>query len=82
MSQQNPLADLPVIIDAPGEYVTRLGKKVTIHAIHGPGFFEAKGSVWKTANKMGNNPQYSIWHVSGRHMPLAETTRDIVGKAS
>lgn len=74
------LKDLPVIIDGPGDYTTRNGRRVTIHAIKGPSTFAAKGSIWKHKDRMGTNPDYGIWHVSGRFVFVGEHSLDIVKK--
>ena len=79
------LNNLPTVIDAPGDYVTRSGRRVTIHEVKQPKSsdcteFLAKGSIWKKTDRMGINPEYQIWHISGRCFPLRESKIDIVGK--
>jgi hypothetical protein len=75
------LNDLPVLIDEPGNYKTRNGKMVSIHEIRkGTSTFEAKGSIWKHVNKMGVNPTFGVWHVSGRSSTFGETNLDILKK--
>jgi hypothetical protein len=71
---------LPVIIDGPGEYLTRGGGRVTIHDVDGRGTFNARGSKWKMFRGKDRPRVYGIWHRSGRHMPLNEVLNDIVGK--
>lgn len=80
-----PLNELPTVITTPGDYRTRNGRRVTIHGIKptttlATTAFSADGSVWKTPTQMGINPQYSIWHVSGRHRTWEERGWDIIGK--
>lgn len=90
---ENPLATdpdtiepncLPTIIDAPGDYVARNGNRVTVHHIAPPckgvTQFAAKGSIWRKPTAMGQNPPYSIWHISGRYYALGEHPLDIVKK--
>lgn len=80
---KTPPNDLPTIIDECGDYRTRDGRRVTIHAIKpatpGTTSFNAKGSIWKNPERIGLNPPYEIWHVSGRCLPLELSGRDIVG---
>ena len=77
---------LPVIIDSPGDYRTRNGRRVTIHEIkptkagHDCLEFCAKGSFWKSHEKMGINPEYGIWHVSGLSRGIGINQNDIVQK--
>ena len=37
---------LPVIVDGPGAYVTRDGRRVTIYRFGGIGTFNAEGHIW------------------------------------
>ena len=44
--------DLPDIVDGPGDYVTRDGRRVTIHEVKSPSApdttsFGASGAIWK-----------------------------------
>lgn len=78
---------LPIIIDGPGTYRTRLGRKVTIHEIRYPPdhrddctCFPAKGSIWKTSSKMGLNPEYGIWQLNGKFLVISDSKFDIVSK--
>jgi hypothetical protein len=70
--------NLPIIITKPGKYITRNGKTVTIHDIDGKGTFAARGSIWKHSDKIGINPRFNIWHVSGRISVFEEKPLDIV----
>lgn len=84
MTQTTTLNDLPVVIDGPGEYVTRAGARATIREI-GPQApdttsFAAKGSLWRMFRGRVRPRGLEIWHVSGRSMPLDETRNDIVGR--
>lgn len=86
-----PFNRLPIVIDGVGDYVTRSGKRVTIHQIkvyapqpnqplrHEVTSFEAKGSVWRKVRGKEQAADYDIWHLSGR-WAVGESPRDIVGK--
>lgn len=76
-----------MLIDQPGTYQTRSGKKVTIHEIRFPPnyqpdclAFPAKGSVWKTLNNIGNNPEYGIWTQQGKYGSINDHPLDIIEK--
>lgn len=80
-----PMNELPTVIDGPGEYRTRSGKRVTIHKVDptmtlSTTAYNAKGSVWKTTRKVGLNPEYQIWHISGRCFSFKESGADIISK--
>jgi len=86
-----PMNRLPLVITAPGDYVTRAGDRVTIHEIrmyaprpHGPlrhavTAFEAKGSLWRTIGKTYRPAEYDVWHLSGHHVAVDDSPLDIVG---
>lgn len=69
-----PLVSLPVIIDEPGEYVTRCGDVVTVtlvsarHDLNCHGFYN-DGHINES------------WHKSGRLYTTTESFNDIVSKA-
>lgn len=74
------------IIDGPGEYQTRNGRRVTIHELRLPPFyapgnmcFPAKGSVWKKRT-WTNNPPYGIWRLDGFCRATGKDVWDIVGR--
>ena len=75
--------ELPVIIDSPGDYVTRDGRRVTIRQVRetapGTTAFGATGGVWKEVKGVTKARSVDVWHVSGRHMVLRESPLDIVG---
>lgn len=80
------LNDLPLVIDQPGDYLDRLGRRVTIHTVRpdphdGQCRFLAKGSPWRKYRGKMRPHGYEIWHLSGRCYPLHESPRDIVRKA-
>lgn len=72
------LSDLPVIIEAPGDYLTRDGRRVTIHEIKGPSTFSAKGHLWRMFRGKYVPKNYDIWHVSGRYKAVGESPEDII----
>lgn len=84
MTQTTPLNDLPTIIDGPGDYVSRDGRRVTIRNVReGPPkttCFQATGSMWKEFRGKMRPRGYNIWHVSGRNLVLVESPKDIVGR--
>jgi predicted nucleic acid-binding protein len=70
-----PLFTLPVIINEPGEYLTRGGDRVTIDRASTRHDYGCVGSyvACGTAEK---------WHKSGRILATSETSNDVVCKAS
>ncbi len=89
-----PLNTLPTIIKEPGEYITRSGCRVTIHEIkptlntptdNGRTEFRAKGTIYVPDRKAAKRGVtrfirvYNAWHISGRNLPIHESTTDIVG---
>lgn len=82
------LNGLPTIIDGPGEYRTRDGRRVTIHEVRktsnlvefpGVTTFAAKGTLYTPLRTHGRTREtFDIWHVSGRRLPLDETSADVV----
>jgi hypothetical protein len=78
-----PPNSLPVLVTAPGEYVTRAGHRVTIREVRdgspGTTSFGATGAVWRERRGVSRPRGVDVWHVSGRHMVLRETDLDIVG---
>lgn len=74
--------DLPPIINAPGDYITRDGRRVTTHAVQpesSPYTFKAKGCIWRMFRGK-QSPRWSqVWHKSGRLDMVKESPADIVG---
>lgn len=68
------------MIDQPGDYITRNGSRVTIHAIHGPSHWPAKGSVWKMFRGRIRPRGYAIWTTSGQFRALGQHPLDIVAR--
>lgn len=77
------LNDLPTVVTAPGDYVTRDGRRVTIRTVRqatiGTTSFGAVGAVWSERRGVLRARGYEIWHTSGRHRVLGETGLDLVG---
>jgi len=75
------IVQLPIVIDGPGEYLTRGGGHVLIHDIDGRGTFSCRGSFYRMYRGKYRPKDFGLWHHSGRYRPLAEHSRDIIGKA-
>jgi hypothetical protein len=63
---------LPVIIDAPGQYITRGGETVTIYMATDKNSFACSGFY---SNEIGDS-----WHKSGRLYFHEQSANDIVKK--
>jgi len=74
------LSDLPIIIDSPGCYETRSGKKVLIYNIDGLGTFAARGAVFREFRGKVKPRGHHLWHVSGRANGVGPHSRDIISK--
>lgn len=78
------LNDLPIVITSCGKYVTRYGKEVTINTIidHSENYevtmFNCKGHLHHKREGKKDKRQWTIWHESGRYMPVGEHDFDIV----
>ena len=74
-------SDLPVIVTQPGDYVTRDGRRVTIHEVTQAMeyTYRAKGAFWKMYRGKVRPRGFQAWHVSGRLDVVRETAGDIVG---
>lgn len=76
--------DLPVVVSGPGDYVSRDGRRITVHEVRAAGepdttVFAATGSVWREFRGKVRPRGFCTWHVSGRRLPLDEAPSDIVG---
>ncbi|AIZ94966.1 hypothetical protein BIZ95_gp34 [Pseudomonas phage vB_PaeP_MAG4] len=77
------LQDLPVLIDRPGNYVTRDGSRVVIFTVteRPEGYsmmtFDARGSY----TRVNNTAKPECWHISGRLHAFREHPKDVVAKA-
>lgn len=73
-----PLSSLPTIIDKPGIYILRDGRKALIHEISGPATFNAKGAIFKPFRGKMRPRGYRGWHPGGRANAIAPHKLDIV----
>lgn len=83
---------LPIVIDGPGIYLTRDGRRARIHEVkeyqpregepprHEVTAFEAKGSAQMLFQGNLVYRGYDCWHVCGRRFPLKESPLDIIEK--
>lgn len=74
-------SEMPVIVTQPGDYVTRDGRRVTIHEVS-PATeytYRAKGAFWKMYRGKVRPRGFQVWHISGRLDVVRETAGDIVG---
>lgn len=67
-----PLVLAPIIIDAPGQYVTRNGEVVHVARSSGKHDFGCAGTY--------SNNVREHWHKSGRLFASRETVNDVVAK--
>jgi hypothetical protein len=63
-----------------GDYITRDGRRVTIHKTDGVGSFPVKGSVWRMFRGKMRPRGYEIWMINGSYRPLGHHGLDIVAK--
>lgn len=82
----------PLVITEPGDYITRAGRRVTVHEIvlyapapgaplrHEVTAFEAKGTLYTPTPTGRILRTYSAWHLTGDHNAVGESPRDIVGR--
>lgn len=76
-------ARLPVVVSEPGEYVTRDGRRVTVHEVQpqtSPYTFKVKGQLWRMFRGQCAPRGLQVWHVSGRLDMVQEKAGDIVGR--
>lgn len=74
---------LPMLVSEPGEYVTRDGRRVTVHEVQGaesPYTFKVKGSIWRAFRGQVKPRGLHVWHVSGRSDMVQEKGVDIVAR--
>lgn len=74
--------NMPQIITAPGDYITRNGDRVTITEVQAdssPYTFKAKGSTWKMFRGAMRPRGHNVWHKSGRLDMVTEKGGDIIG---
>jgi len=76
-------ARLPVVVSEPGEYVTRDGRRVTVHDVQpkeSPYTFKVKGQLWRMFRGRCAPRGLQVWHVSGRLDMVIEKPGDIIGR--
>ena len=81
LDQIQSVNDMPHVITGPGDYITRDGKRVTIHSVQpkeSPYTFKAKGSTWKMFRGKMRPRGFEVWHTSGRLDMVKEKSGDIV----
>lgn len=81
LKAMNATSDLPAIVTQPGDYVTRDGRRVTIHEVlpvSSPYTFKAKGTIWRMVRGAERPRGFQVWHVSGRLDMVDEKAGDIV----
>lgn len=69
-----PLVNLPIIVDAPGDYLTRGGEQVYVHSVSIKHEFACDGCYSRGAIM-------ERWHRSGRLYADMPSQNDIVSKA-
>lgn len=73
---------MPDIITATGDYITRDGRRVTIHEVQpkeSPYTFKAKGSIWRLFRGQQRPRGLQVWHKSGRLDMVTEKPGDVIG---
>jgi len=71
---------MTISIEEPGNYRTRDGRRVTVHAINPkPVTFRVQGAIWKMFRGKVRPRGYTIWTTEGRHDVLRPKACDIVG---
>lgn len=68
------------IVTGPGDYVTRDGRRVTVHAVNAnPVTFPVQGAIWRMFRGKERPRGYHIWTRGGRSGLLGPRPSDIVG---
>ena len=76
------LDSLPTVIDGPGEYLCRDGRRALIHSTNGStGTFGCRGARYRMFRGQERARGLFIWHPSGRYYAVEESPYDIVAKA-
>ena len=81
MKVHQNLDTLPTVIDGPGEYLCRDGRRALIHATTGTGTFSCRGARYRVFRGQERAKGLFIWHPSGRYYAVDESPYDIVAKA-
>lgn len=75
------LDDLPVVIDGPGDYFTRSGRRAIVREVKPGATFTAKGAFYTMFRGNVVARGHVGWHVSGRYNAVAPHPNDLVRKA-
>ena len=71
----------PTVIDGPGEYLCRDGRRALIHDTTGStGTFSCRGARYRMFRGKERAKGLFIWHPSGRYYAVEESPYDIVAK--
>ena len=82
MKVHQRLDSLPTVIDGPGEYLCRDGRRALIHSTNGSiGTFSCRGARYRMFRGKERARGLFIWHPSGRYYAVEESPYDIVAKA-
>lgn len=68
-------SDLPTVIDAPGEYLTRKGETVKITTVS-----PAREGYCFSCDGWFSDGIKDYWHPSGRHSGISLSNHDIISK--
>lgn len=70
-----------MVINKPGEYVTRAGHRVSVIEVKTDGnyTFPVKGHVWHRVRGKMKPVEYQIWKLNGQNVAVGENPKDIVG---
>lgn len=80
--ERQRLDSLPTVIDGPGEYLCRDGRRALIHSTNGSiGTFSCRGARYRMFRGQERARGLFIWHPSGRYYAVEESPYDIVAKA-
>ena len=82
MKVHQRLDSLPTVIDGPGEYLCRDGRRALIRSTNGStGTFSCRGARYRMFRGHERARGLFIWHPSGRYWSIEESPYDIVAKA-
>lgn len=74
------------MIDSLGNYITRDGRKVTVHTITESKpdctSFNVKGQVWREFRGKLSPRWYEIWQSNGKFRAIGDSNLDIIAKSS
>ena len=83
MKVRQRLDSLPTVIDGPGEYLCRDGRRALIHSTNGStSTFSCRGARYRMFRGKERAKGLFIWHPSGRYYAVEESPYDIVAKVA